>query len=43
MIPSEPEGAHHGGDVATLTPPQDVHNHGHVTGTGPSLYSLILG
>jgi len=31
-----------GGDVATLTPPRDVHNHGHVTGTGPSPYSLIL-
>src|SRR5262249_25447066 len=29
------------GDVATLIPPQDVHNHGHVTGTGPSPYSLI--
>jgi hypothetical protein len=22
--------------------PHDVHNHGHVTGTGPSPYSLIL-
>ena len=30
------------GDVATLIPPRDVHNHGHVTGTGPSPYSLIL-
>ena len=30
------------GDVATLIPPHDVHNHGHVTGTGPSPYSLIL-
>jgi predicted metal-dependent enzyme (double-stranded beta helix superfamily) len=30
------------GDVATLVPPRDVHNHGHVTGTGPSPYSLIL-
>ena len=30
------------GDVATLVPPHDVHNHGHVTGTGPSPYSLIL-
>ena len=30
------------GDVATLVPPQDVHNHGHVIGTGPSPYSLIL-
>jgi predicted metal-dependent enzyme (double-stranded beta helix superfamily) len=30
------------GDVATLIPPQDVHNHGHITGSGPSPYSLIL-
>jgi predicted metal-dependent enzyme (double-stranded beta helix superfamily) len=30
------------GDVATLVPPGDVHNHGHVLGTGPSPYSLIL-
>ena len=30
------------GDVATLVPPRDVHNHGHVPGTGPSPYSLIL-
>jgi len=30
------------GDVATLVPPDDVHNHGHVVGTGPSPYSLIL-
>jgi predicted metal-dependent enzyme (double-stranded beta helix superfamily) len=30
------------GDVATLVPPDDVHNHGHVTGSGPSPYSLIL-
>ena len=30
------------GDVATLIPPDDVHNHGHVLGTGPSPYSLIL-
>jgi hypothetical protein len=30
------------GDVATLVPPHDVHNHGHVLGTGPSPYSLIL-
>jgi len=30
------------GDVATLIPPHDVHNHGHVRGTGPSPYSLIL-
>jgi hypothetical protein len=30
------------GDVATLIPPRDVHNHGHVAGTGPSPYSLIL-
>jgi hypothetical protein len=30
------------GDVATLTPPGDVHNHGHVLGSGPSPYSLIL-
>ena len=30
------------GDVVTLVPPRDVHNHGHVAGTGPSPYSLIL-
>jgi hypothetical protein len=30
------------GDVATLLPPRDVHNHGHVAGSGPSPYSLIL-
>src|SRR5215471_9784090 len=30
------------GDVVTLVPPNDVHNHGHVRGTGPSPYSLIL-
>jgi predicted metal-dependent enzyme (double-stranded beta helix superfamily) len=30
------------GDVATLVPPGDVHNHGHVMGTGPAPYSLIL-
>jgi len=30
------------GDVVTLVPPDDVHNHGHVTGTGPTPYSLIL-
>jgi hypothetical protein len=30
------------GDVATLIPPRDVHNHGHVAGSGPSPYSLIL-
>ena len=30
------------GDVATLVPPHDVHNHGHVSGTGPSPYSIIL-
>ena len=30
------------GDVATLTPPGDIHNHGHVRGTGASPYSLIL-
>jgi hypothetical protein len=30
------------GDVATLVPPDDVHNHGHIPGTGPSPYSLIL-
>lgn len=32
----------HHGDVATLVPPRDVHNHGHVAGSGPSPYSLIL-
>jgi len=30
------------GDVVTLVPPRDVHNHGHVVGSGPSPYSLIL-
>jgi predicted metal-dependent enzyme (double-stranded beta helix superfamily) len=30
------------GDVATLVPPRDVHNHGHVAGSGPTPYSLIL-
>ena len=30
------------GDVVTLVPPDDVHNHGHVLGSGPSPYSLIL-
>jgi predicted metal-dependent enzyme (double-stranded beta helix superfamily) len=30
------------GDAVTLVPPRDVHNHGHVAGTGPSPYSLIL-
>ena len=30
------------GDVVTLLPPKDVHNNGHVAGTGPSPYSLIL-
>jgi len=30
------------GDAATLIPPRDVHNHGHVSGSGPSPYSLIL-
>jgi hypothetical protein len=30
------------GDVVTLIPPDDVHNHGHVLGSGPSPYSLIL-
>jgi predicted metal-dependent enzyme (double-stranded beta helix superfamily) len=30
------------GDAATLVPPHDVHNHGHVRGSGPSPYSLIL-
>ncbi len=32
----------HRGDVATLVPPGDIHNHGHVAGTGASPYSLIL-
>src|SRR5215469_15621062 len=36
------ERALHRGDVATLVPPDDVHNHGHVRGSGPSPYSLIL-
>ena len=30
------------GDVATLVPPGDEHNHGHVPGSGPVPYSLIL-
>ena len=30
------------GEVATLVPPRDVHNHGHVAGSGPTPYSLIL-
>jgi len=34
------EWALHPGYAATLIPPDDVHNHGHVTGTGP--HSLIL-
>jgi predicted metal-dependent enzyme (double-stranded beta helix superfamily) len=36
------ERALHQGDVVSLIPPDDVHNHGHVRGTGPSPYSLIL-
>lgn len=32
----------HPRDVVTLTPPGDIHSHGHVTGTGLSPYSLIL-
>jgi hypothetical protein len=36
------ERALHRGDVVTLVPPGDVHNHGHVLGTGPSPYSLVL-
>jgi hypothetical protein len=36
------ERALHPGDAATLVPPDDVHNHGHVAGSGPSPYSLIL-
>lgn len=30
------------GDTVTLVPPRDIHNHGHVIGSGPSPYSLIL-
>jgi predicted metal-dependent enzyme (double-stranded beta helix superfamily) len=30
------ERALHRGEVVTLVPPGDVHNHGHVVGTGPS-------
>ena len=30
------------GDVTTLVPPRDVHNHGHVAGSDPSRYSPIL-
>jgi predicted metal-dependent enzyme (double-stranded beta helix superfamily) len=36
------ERALHRGDAVTLIPPNDVHNHGHVAGSGPSPYSLIL-
>jgi predicted metal-dependent enzyme (double-stranded beta helix superfamily) len=36
------ERALHRGDVVTLIPPDDVHNHGHVSGSGPTPYSLIL-
>ena len=36
------ERALHRGDVVTLVPPHDVHNHGHVAGSGPTPYSLIL-
>jgi hypothetical protein len=36
------ERALHRGEVATLVPPHDVHNHGHVAGSGPTPYSLIL-
>jgi hypothetical protein len=32
----------HRGDAATLVPPRDVHNHGHVIGTGPAPYTLVL-
>jgi hypothetical protein len=35
------ERALHSG-VMTLIPPDDVHNHGHVPGSGPSPSSLIL-
>jgi len=34
--------AMHRGDVVTLVPPGDIHSHGHVAGSGPSPYSLIL-
>lgn len=30
------------GDVATMTPPRDIHSHGHVEGSGPTPYSLVL-
>jgi predicted metal-dependent enzyme (double-stranded beta helix superfamily) len=30
------------GDVVAMVPPNDVHNHGHVPGSGPAPYSLIL-
>lgn len=32
----------HRGDAVTLVPPLDVHNHGHVIGTGPAPYTLVL-
>jgi hypothetical protein len=28
--------------MATLVPPRDVHSHGHIAGSGPRPYSLIL-
>jgi hypothetical protein len=30
------------GEVVTLTPPHDVHSHGHLLGSGPSPYTLIV-
>lgn len=32
----------HRGDVVTLAPPRDVHNHGHVAARVPAPNSLIL-
>lgn len=32
----------HSGDSTTLTPPDDVHQHGHVSGCGEAAYVLIL-
>ena len=31
-----------GGEVATLLPPDDVHDHGHLTGNGSPAHILVL-
>jgi len=40
QMPTQSQGTHW--LVKPHVPPQDVHNHGHVAGTGPAPYSLIL-